>query len=101
MDVDQDTPWPVVVIDDDEPAREPVVRHLEKLNPGSPVLIASDEDEACRVLAHPPVNPVLALLDLVVRGRRGVRREPAVTARTSVVRAELPLGPAPVRSVRP
>lgn len=64
--------WPVVVVDDDELARELVVRSLRKLRVQNPVVEAADGNAACEVLAGLDSPPVLLLLDLQMPGRSGL-----------------------------
>ncbi len=49
-------PWPVVVADDDDLARELVVRYFNELNLRNPIVHARDGDEACAVLAGAPCS---------------------------------------------
>ena len=65
-------PWAVVVVDDDDLARDLVVRFFKKLNLRNPIVHARDGDEACAVLAADDLQPALVLLDLQMPNRSGL-----------------------------
>lgn len=70
-----DSEWghsPVVVADDDELARELVVRYLEKLNLRNRVVRATDGTAAMAELAALGTAPCLVLLDLDMPGCSGL-----------------------------
>jgi two-component system, response regulator len=67
-----DERWVVVVADDDEMARELVVRYFVKLKLANRVVYACDGDDAVRVLSDEGLRPVLVLLDLKMPGRSGL-----------------------------
>jgi len=67
-----DERWVVVVADDDEMARELVVRYFAKLKLVNRVVHATDGDDAVRVLAEESLCPALVLLDLEMPGRSGL-----------------------------
>lgn len=67
-----DERWVVVVVDDDEMARELVVRYFGKLKLQNRVVQAGDGDDAVRVLSDEELLPALVLLDLVMPGRSGL-----------------------------
>lgn len=62
----------VLVADDDEIARELVVRYFAKLNLRNRVVLACDGDEAVRILSAEGLRPVLVLLDQEMPGRSGL-----------------------------
>lgn len=62
---------PVVVVDDDELARELVARLLQKLALVNPLVFAEDGDRAVDLLSTGPM-PALVLLDLDMPRRSGL-----------------------------
>lgn len=76
---------PLLVVDDDEMAREAVALSLGRLNLRNPLVFARDGDEAIGLLQEIAV-PALIVLDLEMPGRSGletlgwVRSEPRLAA---------------------
>ncbi|MGQ0520839.1 MAG: response regulator [Actinomycetota bacterium] len=76
---------PVLVVDDDEMARELVVRYLHKLNLRNPVVPAGDGGAAIEALQAMDGAPCLVLLDLHMPVRSGlevldwIRAQPALS----------------------
>lgn len=62
---------PILVVDDDELARELVARLLEKLNLVNPLAFAEDGESAIKLLSTGP-SPALVLLDLDMPRRSGL-----------------------------
>lgn len=67
-----DERWVVVVADDDEMARDLVVRYFAKLKLANRVVHACDGEHAVRVLSDEGLRPALVLLDLEMPGRSGL-----------------------------
>lgn len=63
--------WAILVADDDDVARELVVRYLDKLCLANPVVTAHDGNEVVDLLSG-GLLPVLVMLDLDMPGRSGV-----------------------------
>lgn len=62
---------PIMIIDDDELARELIVLFLRKMGLRNRIVIAVDGDQALEVLTRMP-EPALVLLDLELPGRSGL-----------------------------
>lgn len=62
----------VVIVEDDEAARELIVQYLAKLQLSNPIRLAEDGERAVELLGAEPGVPALVLLDVDLPGRSGL-----------------------------